>query len=125
MIMFWNGIGVILSGLAAVLVLKETRKEFVLYVTLTMCILVFLQILPLLQEVSVWFHALSAAGMYGGVLLKAAGISMLTEMACELCRAGGENGLAGYAVLLGKGEILMLTLPLFRDLTEMAVGFAV
>jgi len=48
---------------------------------------------------------------------------MLTEVACELCKACGENGIAGYAVLVGKGEILWLTLPIFREFTELAIGF--
>ena len=125
MTVFWNGIGLVFSALAAVMVLKETRKELAVYILMTMCILVFLMLIPLLQESSGWLQSLAGAGKYGRVLLKAAGLSMLTEMACELCKAVGENGLAGYAALIGKGEILLITLPLFRELTELAIGFVV
>ena len=123
MTIFWNGIGLLLSGLAAVLVLKETRKEFVLYILLTMCILTFLLLIPLLQETVGWMSSLAGERKYTMTILKAAGISLLTEVACELCKACGENGIAGYAALVGKGEILLLTLPIFREFTELAVGF--
>ena len=123
MTIFWNGIGVIFCGLAAILVLKETRREFVPYIVITLGILSFLALLPLLQETSELMGNLSSELSYGRILLKAAGTAMLTETGMEICKSAGESAAAGYVSLLGKGEILIMTLPLYRQLVEMAVGF--
>jgi len=123
MTILWNGIGLVFCGLTAIMILKETRKEFVPYILLTLCILVFLMILPLLRETSEWINSSVVNTKYSSCILKAAGISILTEVSSEICKACGENGIATYASCIGKAEILFLTLPLFRELTELAVGF--
>jgi len=122
---FWNGIGVIFCGLAAILVLKEVRREFVPYIVLTLGILSFLALLPLLQESFNLVKNFTSDLTYGKVLLKAAGTAMLTETGVEICKAAGENTIAGYVSLLGKGEILLMTLPMYSQLVELAVGFLI
>lgn len=121
----WNGIGILFCGLAAILILRETRREFVPYVLLTLGIISFLAMLPLFRETSALLGTVTADLPYAATLLKAAGISMLTETGTEICKSAGESGVAGYVSLLGKTEILMITLPLFRQLVEMALGFLV
>lgn len=121
----WNGIGILFCGLAAILILRETRREFVPYVLLTLGIISFLAMLPLFREASALLGTVTADLPYAAPLLKAAGISMLTETGTEICKSAGESGVAGYVSLLGKTEILMITLPLFRQLVEMALGFLV
>ena len=122
MTILWNGIGLVFCGLTAIMILKETRKEFVPYILLTICILVFLMILPALQETSKWINSIEINIKYSSTILKAAGIAILTEISSELCKACGENGISTYASVVGKAEIICLTLPLFRELIELAVG---
>lgn len=121
MTIFWNGLGVLLCGLAAVLVLRETRRDLVPYLVLAICILSFLAILPILQETYAMVGHFSSDLLYGESLLKGAGIAMLTEIGIEICRSLGESSIAGYIALLGKAEILFMTLPLYRQLLEMAL----
>ena len=123
MTIFWNGIGIVCIGLAAVLILRETRKEFIPYILLTVCILVFLTILPVLQETIEWLNTLTSEKKYASVLLKAAGVSILTETGHEICKACGETNAGGYIVMIGKAEIILLTIPVFRDLLEMLMGY--
>ncbi len=122
--MLWNGLGILLCGLVAVLLLRESRREFVPYILLTLCILVWLTLLPVLSESVTWMQAMLGGNRFGAVLLKALGISMLTELGCEICRSVGEAGLAGYVALVGKGELFVLTLPLLQDFAKLAMGFA-
>lgn len=123
MTILWNGLGLAFCGLAAVLVLRETRKEFVPYILLTVCILTFLSILPFLRETMEWLRVIGTGQQYTQILLKALGISLLTEMGCEISKSAGEAGIAGYAALIGKVELFAITIPLFRQLVEMAVGY--
>ncbi len=123
--MLWNGLGLVLCGLTAVLVLRETRRELVPYILLTVCILVWLALLPVLSDSITWLRSLTGESGFGAVLLKALGISLLTEVGCEICRSVGEGGIAGYVALVGKGELLVLSLPLLREFANVAMGFAI
>ncbi len=121
MTIFWNGLGVLFCALAAILVLRETRRDLVPYMVLTICILTFLAILPVLRETSAVVQRFSGDLLYGEPLLKGAGIAMLTEIGVEICRSLGEGNTANYVSLFGKAEILLMTLPLYRQLLEMAL----
>ncbi len=125
MTMLWNGLGLLLCALVAVLLLRESRREFVPYILLTVCILVWLTLLPVLSESVAWIQTMTGGNRFGAILLKALGISMLTELGCEICRSVGEAGLAGYVALVGKGELFILILPLLQDFASLVMGFAV
>lgn len=56
---------------------------------------------------------------YLSVLMKAIGISLVTSSAVDICRDSGETAIASKVELLGKCEILVLSLPLIRDITEL------
>ena len=55
------------------------------------------------------------------VLLKALGVSVLTHLTANICRDSGEGSIAYYVELGGKMEILLLSLPLMREVMEMAL----
>ena len=55
------------------------------------------------------------------VLLKALGISLLTHTTAAVCRDAGEGSIAYYVEMGGKIEILILSLPLIREIIEMTV----
>ncbi len=57
---------------------------------------------------------------YATVLLKALGISVLTQCCSELCRECGESGIAEGVELVGKTEILLLCLPLMGEIIKTA-----
>jgi len=40
----------------------------------------------------------------------------------EICRTAGENTLAGYVELAGKIELLLIGIPVFREILSIAVG---
>lgn len=53
---------------------------------------------------------------YGSLMLKALGIGITVRLAGDFCRGLGEDALAGTLELAGKLEILLLCLPLMREL---------
>ena len=55
-------------------------------------------------------------GIYGELMLKSLGITLVVRLASDLCRDNGEESLAGVLETAGKIEILFLCLPLFREL---------
>jgi len=118
---FLGSLGTVFCTLAAVAVLKETRKEWIPYVLLTLCIFVLFSVSPLWEKVVDWMYTIDNEGTYGKVLIKAAGIAILTELSCEICKSLGENTIAGYTALIGKAEIFWISLPLFEKLVKMAL----
>ena len=53
-------------------------------------------------------------------LLKALGIAILTQYCAQICREGGEAAIADGVELTGKIEILLLCLPLIREILSVA-----
>lgn len=51
------------------------------------------------------------------LLLKAIGISLIASTTADICRDSGEQAIANKVELLGKCEILLLSLPILQDLT--------
>ena len=114
----------VLSVLAIVVIRKQspdtaTTLRLVAAVMLaSVCVLTVTPIVEYVEEL---------AGTLGGsetmvagceVLLKALGISILTHVTAGLCRDAGEGSIAYYVELGGKIEILLLSLPLIREMID-------
>lgn len=57
----------------------------------------------------------SAASEYAQLLLSAVGIAALVGVCADLCRACGETTVASYVEMAGRLEILLLCIPLIRE----------
>ena len=58
----------------------------------------------------------SALGEWQGLLFGAFGVALLSHLTAEICRECGEASIGGYVELAGKAEILVLCLPLVKEL---------
>lgn len=59
---------------------------------------------------------------YVKILVKAAGIAYVIDFAAGLCREAGEGGIASYVEMAGRCEIVLLTLPIAKELIEISFG---
>ena len=66
--------------------------------------------------------AASELAEWQGLLFGAVGIALLSHTTAELCRDCGEGGIASFVELAGKMEILLLCLPLAREIIEEVEG---
>ncbi len=57
---------------------------------------------------------------YLSVLLKALGITLAVQLTSELCRDMGASSLASNLELVGRVELLLLALPLIKELAGIA-----
>lgn len=55
------------------------------------------------------------------ILVKSLGVCLLVQFTADVCRDAGENGLAARAELAGKVALLLLALPLFRQIASLAL----
>lgn len=113
----------ILIGLILSLVLGKQSKDMSLLLTLAVCVLVCLGALEFLEPVMELLRELRRLGGLDSeavsILLKAAGIGLLSELAGLLCNDAGESALGKVLQILSNAAILWLSLPLFRQIIEL------
>ena len=116
-------IGIAIAATVISVILKQSRPEFALLVSICTGIFVFLFVLDELKPVVDWLVNLS--GRYGTVsryfapLLKVLGIAYLAQFAAQFCRDAGENALALKVELAGKVIILGLSIPVLGTVFKM------
>ena len=57
-----------------------------------------------------------------GILIKSAGIGLLSELACMICSDAGNASLGKTVQLMGSTVVLYLAIPVFRGLIELVQG---
>ena len=76
---------------------------------------------PLISYVSSLLSS-SAAAPYAEILLRALGVTILTETVSGICRECKETSVASYLEIAGRLEILILCLPLMEEILESVKG---
>ena len=110
-------------GLAVTSVLRGWRADWLPLVRVALVVGFGLAALSLAEPIVVSLQALtatSAIAAYAPTLFKALAIAFITQYAAEICRESGESGAASGVELVGKLEILLLSLPLVGELLQMA-----
>ena len=110
----------ILVGLILSMVLGRQSKDMSLMLTMAVCVLVCLGALEFLEPVTALLRELRQLGGLDSeavsILLKAAGIGLIAELAGLLCADAGESALGKALQILSNAAILWLSLPLFRQI---------
>ena len=89
----------------------------------SVCIFMITPIVEYVKELSESLENADRIATACEVMLKALGISILTHVTATVCRDSGEGSIAYYVELGGKVEVLLLSLPLIREMIDMTVGF--
>lgn len=117
------GAGIALGAVFLSLYLRSQQKEIaVLLIISASVILFYIAMKDAGTAVSSIRETVSESGVTAEVetLLKALGIAALTQITADICREAGESTIAGQVELIGKLEIVLLSLPLAAQLLTMA-----
>ena len=99
------------------------RREIGALLSITVCCMAAAAAMSYLSPVLDFLGTLETLGSLDSdmveILLKAAGIGILSELAAMVCGDAGNNALGKTVQLLGTAVILWLSLPLFTALTEL------
>lgn len=119
--------GLIIVGLTALLILKQYKPEWAVFLRLAVTVVALGLILTVAGGILSYLRELTEgtgaqAGDSWEILLKALGVAFLTETAASICRDSGETGLAGWVEMAGKLELLLLSFPLIRTVLDTAVS---
>lgn len=116
--LFWKATGFILITVVLGLVIGRAEKDFSVLLTMTACCIVAAAAASYLEPVlSLLLELNKTAGKQTQmleILLKAVGISVVSELAGSICGDAGNSSLGKILQLVGSAAILFLSIPLFR-----------
>ena len=115
--------GMVLTAVLLILTLGSRGKEFGLLLGLAVCCLGVMAALHYLQPVLDLIRTLESLGGLDetliSILLKIAGIGIVSEIAALICSDAGTASLGKALQLLGSAVILWMSIPLLTMLIEL------
>ncbi|MEG1779438.1 MAG: SpoIIIAC/SpoIIIAD family protein, partial [Oscillospiraceae bacterium] len=77
--------------------------------------------IPLIEQLEELFSATNMPAGYIEIMLKAMGICFITQIACDTCKDAGESSIGSKIEMSGKIAVLLVALPLFKNLLDIAI----
>ena len=112
-----------LIGLILVLVVGRQSRDLGMLLSLAVCVLLALGAMEFLEPVMELLAELKRLGELDGgavgILLRCAGIGMISELAGLLCADAGEGAMGRALQICANAAILWLSLPLLRQVLTM------
>lgn len=115
------GLGVVATSI--IVILKDFRPEFVIFVSIITGIIIFSLVLnKLIYVVDVMRELSVRANLemeYFTTILKIIGMSYIVEFGSQICRDAEQNSIAMKIELAGKVSIMILAIPILMSLMEL------
>lgn len=115
-------IGIAFIALIIIVILRQYRPEFVIYVSILAGAIIILMsidklsgIISLLNNI---YSKTKANNEFLLILLKITGIAFLTEFGVSVCKDSGETAIANKVELGGKIMIIAISIPIISALLE-------
>lgn len=115
-------IGIGLIALIIIIIIKQYRPEFTIYVSLVAGALILLMVMDKIGGIIDLLTSLSSKTAINNeflvLLIKITGIAFLTEFAVSICKDSGEAAIASKVDLGGKVIIISMSIPIIASLLE-------
>lgn len=115
-------IGVGLIALIIIIIVKQYRPEFTMYVSVVAGIIILLLVMDKLSAIINLLTNLanrtSINNEFIFLLIKITGIAILTEFASSVCKDSGETAIASKVDMGGKIIIIAMSIPIIASLLE-------
>ena len=115
-------IGVGLIALIIIIIVKQYRPEFTMYVSVEAGIIILLLVMDKLSAIINLLTNLanrtSINNEFIFLLIKITGIAILTEFASSVCKDSGETAIASKVDMGGKIIIIAMSIPIIASLLE-------
>ena len=115
-------VGVGLIATVLVILLKQYRPEFALYLSLAAGVLLFSMVIGKMASIVELLQNLANKSNFYSqfllILLKITGIAILTEFAVSIAKDAGESAIASKIDLAGKVLVISLSVPILTNLVE-------
>jgi len=118
-------IGIGLIGLITVIILKQYRPEYSIYISLIAGMLIIFLIMDKLSGIVNLLTSISEKASinnkYIKILLKITGIAILSEFAINVCKDSGESSIANKIELGSKVIIISMSIPIISNLLDLII----
>ena len=115
-------IGIGLISLIIIIIVKQYRPEFVIYVSIIAGAIILMLIMDKVSSIINLLTALSNKTVVNNefltLLIKITGIAFLTEFSVSLCKDSGETAIANKIDIGGKVIIISMSIPIIASLLE-------
>lgn len=115
-------IGIGITALIIIVIIKQYKPEFAIYVSLMAgTIIIFLvldKLLGIINLLTVLSKKMGVNAEYLSILLKITGIAILTEFGVSICKDAGEAAIANKVEFGGKIVIISISIPIISALLE-------
>ena len=117
-------IGLGLTAAVLAMTLRSMRTEYAVLLSLGAGVILLFWMIdslsPILEQLGTLIESTRLAPEYGGILIKALGISYITQLASDACKDAGEGAIGAKLELCGRVSIILLSLPMFAELLSIA-----
>ena len=115
-------IGIALIALIIIILLKQYRPEFAIYISLLTGVLILVLVIDQLNGIISLLESLankaSINTTFLSLLLKITGIAFLSEFAVSICKDSGEGAIASKIEVGSKIVIISMSIPIISSLLE-------
>ena len=119
-------IAISLCVLFCSLILRERNREIALIVSVSGVAILFFTAIAKLAEIVDYVQNISSfspsVSVYIKLMLKILGISLITQIVCDICRDNGENALASMTAIAAKLIVVSMIIPLFETVINIIGG---
>lgn len=118
-------IGIGLLALIIIVILKQYKPEFAIYVSMTAGVLILVLAIQKLTGIINLLQSLANKTYINksflSILLKITGIAFITEFAVSICSDAGEKAIASKIEIGSKVIIIAMSIPIITSLLELVI----
>ena len=118
-------VGIGLIALVIVIILKQYRPEYSIYVSIVAGILILTLTMSKITGIINLLKSISDKTyinkQFLGILLKITGIAIITEFAVSICTDAGEKAIASKIEIGSKVIIIAMSIPIISSLLELII----
>lgn len=116
-------IGIAISAVVIIIILKQYKPEFTVYISLIASALILFLLLDKVSGIVTLLTNLAnkmngTSQEFLKILIKITGIAFLTEFAVSVCKDAGESAIAAKVDLGGKVIIITMSIPIISSMLE-------
>lgn len=114
--------GLVLCALIICVVFKNLKSEYSLVIRIVITVGVSLASFIIIEPLLTFIDEISsntAVNNYVPTLIKALGIALTVQITSDICRDAGESSLGERIELFGKVEILLISIPLIKNIFKL------
>ena len=115
-------IGIGLIALIIIILLKQYKPEFAIYISILAGVLILILLMDQLTGIINLIQSIASKaninGQFLALLIKITGIAFLSEFAVSICKDAGESAIATKIELGSKIIIISMSIPIISSLLE-------